>query len=249
MTLILSRRGLLGAFTGLCGFFIRVWSITLLLEQLFVVFLFLGGEWYDTFYFWSNPSSLGVLGHARLACPWCYLDRLMSALRALPCALSWLSTSSGRSSSPGELHGLTKRLVYAFLFGTVWFYHSLSHIYAWGTAWPAQGACRNWQAWSSRRRDFFWSLDRMHRLEVLENSRPYSLWLESIAGPVIDWRQRRRRAKVFVLAMKIYRSILTCFLTCCLVFDQSALSTSKNVVVVVIYLILKIVISMLNILL
>ena len=121
MTLIPIRRRLLAVFTGLRGFFIGVRSITLLLEHMFVVFLFLGGEWSDTFNFLSAQSSIGILKHACLACPWCSLARFLSALRALPCALYWLSPSSGWSYFPGELHGLANRLVRAFLFGTGWF--------------------------------------------------------------------------------------------------------------------------------
>ena len=34
------------------------------------------------------PSSLGILGHACLACPWCYSTRFISTSRALPSALS-----------------------------------------------------------------------------------------------------------------------------------------------------------------
>ena len=41
------------AFNGMCGLFIGVWSITLLLEHLFMVFYFLEGSWPDTFDFWS----------------------------------------------------------------------------------------------------------------------------------------------------------------------------------------------------
>ena len=36
----------------MCVFLIGVWFITLFLEYLFLVFLFLKGAWYDTFYFW-----------------------------------------------------------------------------------------------------------------------------------------------------------------------------------------------------
>ena len=39
------------AFSGLRVFFIGVWSITLLLEHLFVVFLFLEGAWSNNFDF------------------------------------------------------------------------------------------------------------------------------------------------------------------------------------------------------
>ena len=38
-------------FTGLRVFFIGVWSITLLLEHLLVVFIFLEGAWSDTINF------------------------------------------------------------------------------------------------------------------------------------------------------------------------------------------------------
>ena len=38
---------------------------------------------------------------------------------------------------------------------------------AWRTDWSTKGACRTWQAWYYCCRDFFWSLDRMRRLEVL----------------------------------------------------------------------------------
>ena len=51
MTLIISQLGLFAALTGLCEFFIGVWSVTLLLEYLFVIFLFLGGAWFNTFDF------------------------------------------------------------------------------------------------------------------------------------------------------------------------------------------------------
>ena len=85
--LFLAWLGLLVAFTKTLGFFIGVWYIILILEHLFVVFLFLGGAWYDTFDFRSNPSSLGVPGHACLARPWCSLESFLSALRDLPCTL------------------------------------------------------------------------------------------------------------------------------------------------------------------
>ena len=125
------------AFNGLCGFFIGVWSITLILEHLIVVFLFLEGSWSDTFYFcflwllircqlwitwgsgdsvappihwgvpetvfWSflgvplissspalfifvrgsAPPSMGVLGHAFLACPWPSPTLFISSFREL----------------------------------------------------------------------------------------------------------------------------------------------------------------------
>ena len=48
---MLSRRGLVVVFNGLRECFIRVRSITLLLEHLLVVFLFLEGAWSDTFNF------------------------------------------------------------------------------------------------------------------------------------------------------------------------------------------------------
>ena len=48
---MVNRRGLVVAFTRLRGFFIVVWSITLLLEHLLMFFLFLEGAWSDTFDF------------------------------------------------------------------------------------------------------------------------------------------------------------------------------------------------------
>ena len=93
MILILSRRGLMVVFTGISGFLIGVWFITLLLEHLFVVFLFLGGA----LNFFSAPSSLGILGHPCLACPWCSFACSLSVLRVLLCALSRLSPYSGLS--------------------------------------------------------------------------------------------------------------------------------------------------------
>ena len=39
------------ALAGLRGIFIGVWSITLLLDHMFVVFLFFEGAWSDTFDF------------------------------------------------------------------------------------------------------------------------------------------------------------------------------------------------------
>ena len=36
----------------MCGLLISLWSITVLIEHLLVVFLFLEGTWSDTFYFW-----------------------------------------------------------------------------------------------------------------------------------------------------------------------------------------------------
>ena len=80
MTLIIIRRGLLVAFLELHGFLIEVWSITLILEHLFVVLLLLRDAWSDNFNFRSAPSSLGVLGHTCLACPWCSLSLFLSAL-------------------------------------------------------------------------------------------------------------------------------------------------------------------------
>ena len=124
-----------------------------------------------------------------------FLSHFMNALRALPCALFRLYPSSGRSSSPREIHGLVERLVRAFLFGTGWFTQHLCHIYAWRTAWPAQGSCRNRQAWFYCRRDCFQSLDRKCRSEVLANSHPSSLQLPAVAGPVVARSQQRRRDK------------------------------------------------------
>ena len=48
---MLIRCGLLVMFAELREFFIWVWFITLILENLFVVFLFLEGAWSDTFDF------------------------------------------------------------------------------------------------------------------------------------------------------------------------------------------------------
>ena len=146
---MLIRCGLLVMFAELREFFIWVWFITLILENLFVVFLFLEGAWSDTlnfcihwllrrcplwttwgsgtsivplftwgyhsrslrasllfpwihsisftwvcFFSWgSDPSSLGALGSACLAYPWRYLERFLSALRALPCAIYRISPS------------------------------------------------------------------------------------------------------------------------------------------------------------
>ena len=160
------------AFSGLRVFFIGVWSITLLLEHLFVVFLFLEGAWSNNFDFWFHwilsrcplwttwgpgasiappfpwgsysrllgaslvfpclnsvrftllaffvrgfaPSSMGVIGHAFLECPWCSLARFQRTSWDLPCALSHISSSLGKSYFTGELHGLSNRLVRAFLF-------------------------------------------------------------------------------------------------------------------------------------
>ena len=41
------------SFTSLCGFLIEVWSITLLLENLFEVLWFSEGAWSDTFFFFQ----------------------------------------------------------------------------------------------------------------------------------------------------------------------------------------------------
>ena len=69
---------------------------------------FIGVEGFDL-------SSLGVLIHVHLVCLWFSLALFLSTLRALPCALSRLYYSLGRSSLPGELHGLANRWVRTFL--------------------------------------------------------------------------------------------------------------------------------------
>ena len=61
-----------------------------------------------------------------------------------------------------------------------------------------------WQAQSSQRRDYFWSLDRMGRSEVLANSRNSSIQLAAVSGPVVDRRRRRRRDTFLALVMEIY---------------------------------------------
>ena len=63
----------------------------------------------------SALSSLHVLGHAWLACPWPSLERFLSALQVLHGALTLLSPPFGRSSFLGELHGVANRLFQAFL--------------------------------------------------------------------------------------------------------------------------------------
>ena len=67
--------------------------------QLHLLWVFWGG---------SDPYSLCVLSHAWLACPWCYLVRFLSALRDLPCILTWISPSLGdhlwRESSIASLN-------------------------------------------------------------------------------------------------------------------------------------------------
>ena len=60
------RLSYLVAFTGLHGFFIGVWSITLLIYHLFVAFLFLEGTWSGTFYY----LFIWIISHFSLWTTW-----------------------------------------------------------------------------------------------------------------------------------------------------------------------------------
>ena len=57
-----------------------------------------------------------------------FFGALHSISQDLLCTLSRISSSLGRSSSPGELHVLKNRLVWALLFWTGWFPHPLCRI-------------------------------------------------------------------------------------------------------------------------
>ena len=74
----------------------------------------------------------------------------------------------------------------------------------------------------------------MRRLEVLSKSCPSSILLSYFSGPVTDICWLSRRDKVLVLVMKFDHPYYLKLLTCSLVFDQIALSTSNSLVIVLV---------------
>ena len=103
-------------------------------------------------------------------------------------------------------------------FGKSVFCHTLCSTSTWGTAWPSPGARWNWQAWYSIRMVSFQLSDQRRRSSVLSNSLPSPLWRTSVAIPVVAQRRLTRKDKVLVLVMKIHHTSYLMFLTCCVVF-------------------------------
>ena len=191
------------AFTRLRGFFIGVWSITLLVDNLLVVFLFLEGAWSDKF----NLFFLWLLIFFPLWTPWgSCVSVVTGAVLVAPilvtaphlfAPLVW-GASFVRSlfSVPSRIliHCLLplQRFQPHFLGGAP--YWRVSGVpYSCRTGWRVQGACRTHQVWFSLRSYFFWSSDWIRRLEVLSNSRPPYLRLAYVSDTDIALRQRRRR--------------------------------------------------------
>ena len=170
----------------------------------------------------------GVLGDLR-----CY---------ASPPRAHLLGASLGIPAPQGvSLHREISRVSLTAWFRPPWFLqgvyrHPLCSIAARGTACPSPGARWNRQDWSLiRSPPRRWSVWR-RRSAVLSNSCPSSRRRTAVAGPVVTQHRRRRRDKVLVLAMTDNHKYHPLLLTCCVVFDQIALRTSKSLVVVVTYI-------------
>ena len=119
-----------------------------------------------------------------------------------------------------------------FWYGTL--HHPLHSTSTQGTAWTSLGPWWTCQNWSSIRRSSFQPSEWRRSSAVLWNSCPYSLWRIDVSVPIVDQHWRRRSDNVLVLATMINHPSQPMFLTCCVVFDQSALWTSKKLVIVVI---------------
>ena len=122
-------------------------------------------------------------------------------------AISFLGDkcSLGRCSSLGELPGFLERLVTSALICTGCFGHPLHRTVTYIAARligaslePPVLLCRLFDGASMARLLYFRSSDRIRRSVVLSNSRPSSLRLADVAGPVADMSRQRRRGKVLV---------------------------------------------------
>ena len=199
------------ALTGLQGFFIGVWSITLLVEHLLMLVLFLEVAWSDTLDF--------CFRWLLIRCPLCTTwgsGMSVSPSALLVASILFTDPHPFNPSAWGAafirhiflvpsrvpIHCLLplRRFQPRFLGGTL-AWRASGVPYYWRTAWTDQGDCRTHQALFIRRRDFLLLSDQICRLEVLLSSHPSSLWLAAVSGPVVSLHRRRRRGKVLVLVM------------------------------------------------